>query len=90
MDHCVVEETLTFTNWVSGCWLIIIFYYCFYKPGYNEYGQLGRGVTCEGLQQARIINAYAKFLDDAPDLVKITKVSCGEYHTAAISDKGEV
>ncbi|XP_019456545.1 PREDICTED: ultraviolet-B receptor UVR8 isoform X2 [Lupinus angustifolius] len=58
--------------------------------GYNECGQLGRGVTCEGLQGARILSSYAKFLDEAPELVKITKVSCGEYHTAAISDKGEV
>ncbi|AES77740.1 putative regulator of chromosome condensation 1/beta-lactamase-inhibitor protein II [Medicago truncatula] len=58
--------------------------------GYNEQGQLGRGVTCEGLQGARIISSYAKFLDEAPELVKITRVSCGEYHTAAISDKGEV
>ncbi|KAG5535226.1 hypothetical protein RHGRI_023116 [Rhododendron griersonianum] len=58
--------------------------------GYNEYGQLGRGVTCEGLQGARVISEYAKFLDEAPELVKITHVSCGEYHTAAISDKGEV
>ncbi|KAL6143646.1 hypothetical protein ACLB2K_054341 [Fragaria x ananassa] len=58
--------------------------------GYNEFGQLGRGVTCEGLQGARIINAYAKFLDEAPELVKITQVSCGEYHTAALSEDGEV
>ncbi|KAM2858873.1 hypothetical protein COP2_024360 [Malus domestica] len=58
--------------------------------GYNEYGQLGRGFTCDGLQGARIINAYAKFLDEAPELVKITQVSCGEYHSAAISEKGEV
>ncbi|WRX19967.1 Regulator of chromosome condensation [Theobroma cacao] len=58
--------------------------------GYNEYGQLGRGITCEGLQRARMISAYAKFLDEAPELVKITQVSCGEYHTAAISEKGEV
>ncbi|CAN0924302.1 Ultraviolet-B receptor UVR8 [Linum grandiflorum] len=58
--------------------------------GYNEYGQLGRGVTCEGLQAARVITAYAKFLDDAPELVKITQVSCGEYHSAAISEMGEV
>ncbi|KAA0039422.1 ultraviolet-B receptor UVR8 isoform X1 [Cucumis melo var. makuwa] len=58
--------------------------------GYNEYGQLGRGVTSEGLQGARIINAYAKFLDEAPELVKITKMSCGEYHSAAISENGEV
>ncbi|KAA8547878.1 hypothetical protein F0562_004307 [Nyssa sinensis] len=58
--------------------------------GYNEYGQLGRGTTCEGLQGARVISAYAKFLDEAPELVKITQVSCGEYHTAAISEKGEV
>ncbi|XAR51621.1 hypothetical protein NMG60_11006300 [Bertholletia excelsa] len=58
--------------------------------GYNEYGQLGRGVTCEGLQGARVISAYAKFLDEAPEFVKITQVSCGEYHTAAISENGEV
>ncbi|CAM9001015.1 unnamed protein product [Rhodiola kirilowii] len=58
--------------------------------GYNEYGQLGRGVTSEGLQGARVISAYAKFLDEAPEHVKITSVSCGEYHTAAISDNGEV
>lgn len=58
--------------------------------GYNEFGQLGRGVTCEGLQGARVIKAYAKFLDEAPELVKIAQVSCGEYHSAAISDKGEV
>ncbi|KAL6135482.1 hypothetical protein ACLB2K_067710 [Fragaria x ananassa] len=58
--------------------------------GYNEFGQLGRGVTCEGLQGASIINAYAKFLDEAPELVKITQVSCGEYHTAALSEDGEV
>ncbi|XP_062106439.1 ultraviolet-B receptor UVR8 [Humulus lupulus] len=58
--------------------------------GYNEYGQLGRGVTCEGLQGARVISAYARFLDEAPELVKITQVSCGEYHTAAISQNGEV
>ncbi|KAE9605024.1 putative regulator of chromosome condensation 1/beta-lactamase-inhibitor protein II [Lupinus albus] len=58
--------------------------------GYNEYGQLGRGVTCDGLQGARIISSYAKFLDEAPEPVKITKVSCGENHTAAVSDKGEV
>ncbi|XP_076959869.1 ultraviolet-B receptor UVR8-like isoform X1 [Bidens hawaiensis] len=58
--------------------------------GYNEYGQLGRGVTCEGLQKARVINAYAKFLDEAPELVKITQVSCGEYHSAATSEYGEV
>ncbi|KAK4833732.1 hypothetical protein QYF36_010293 [Acer negundo] len=58
--------------------------------GYNEYGQLGRGVTCEGLQGPQIINAYAKFLDEAPELVKIIQVSCGEYHTTAISENGEV
>ncbi|KAE8713213.1 Regulator of chromosome condensation (RCC1) family protein isoform 2 [Hibiscus syriacus] len=53
--------------------------------GYNEYGQLGRGVTFEGLQGAPVINACAKFLDEATELVNITQVSCGEYHTAAIS-----
>ncbi|XP_010938025.1 ultraviolet-B receptor UVR8 [Elaeis guineensis] len=58
--------------------------------GYNEYGQLGRGFTCEGLQGARVLNAYARFLDEAPELLKITQVSCGEYHTAAISENGEV
>lgn len=69
---------------------ILIFCFCYGEPGYNEYGQLGRGITCEGLQRACILNAYAKFLDEAPELVKITKVSCGEYHTAAISEEGEV
>ncbi|GJM95875.1 hypothetical protein PR202_ga12658 [Eleusine coracana subsp. coracana] len=58
--------------------------------GYNEYGQLGRGCTSQGLQGARVLNAYARFLDDAPELVKIVRVSCGEYHTAAISENGEV
>lgn len=60
------------------------------KSGYNEYGQLGRGVTSEGLQGAQIIRGYSKFLDEVPELVKIVQVSCGEYHTAAISEKGEV
>ncbi|XXG46537.1 hypothetical protein AAC387_Pa02g1355 [Persea americana] len=58
--------------------------------GYNECGQLGRGFTCEGLQGARIINGYARFLDEAPELVKIIQVSCGEHHTAAISESGDV
>ncbi|KAI3973444.1 hypothetical protein MKW92_024579 [Papaver armeniacum] len=58
--------------------------------GYNEYGQLGRGFTCEGLQKARILNGFARFLDEASELVKIIQVSCGEYHTAAISEYGEL
>ncbi|CAH9084369.1 unnamed protein product [Cuscuta europaea] len=58
--------------------------------GYNEYGQLGRGVTSEGLQGPRVISGYARFLDEVPELVKITQVSCGEYHSAAISEEGEV
>uniref|UniRef100_A0A0D9VW53 RCC1-like domain-containing protein n=1 Tax=Leersia perrieri TaxID=77586 RepID=A0A0D9VW53_9ORYZ len=58
--------------------------------GYNEYGQLGRGYTSEGLQGAHVLNAYARFLDEAPELVKIIRVSCGEYHTSAISENGEV
>ena len=58
--------------------------------GYNEYGQLGRGVTSEGLQGAQIINGYSRFLDEPPEMVKIIKVSSGEYHTAAISEMGEV
>ncbi|XP_078435697.1 regulator of chromosome condensation (RCC1) family protein [Wolffia australiana] len=58
--------------------------------GYNEYGQLGRGSTGEGLQKPQILNVYARFLDEPPELVKIVKVSCGEFHTAAISDIGEV
>lgn len=65
-------------------------YDCSGTPGYNEYGQLGRGFTCEGLQGPCIITGYAKFLDEAPKMVKIIKVSCGEYHTAAISEKDEV
>lgn len=58
--------------------------------GYNELGQLGRGFTCDGLQGPRVLNAYAKHLDEAPEVVKITQVACGEYHTAAISDTGDV
>ncbi|CAN6470724.1 unnamed protein product [Victoria cruziana] len=58
--------------------------------GYNEYGQLGRGFTCEGLQGARVINAFLRFLDEAAEFVKIIHVSCGEHHTAAISEDGEV
>lgn len=58
--------------------------------GYNEYGQLGRGFSCEGLQRPGLLKAYARHLDEAPELVKIAQVSCGEYHTAAISDSGEV
>ncbi|KAL1815998.1 hypothetical protein ACET3Z_018572 [Daucus carota] len=54
--------------------------------GCNEFGRLGRGVTCEGLQGAHVIKAYAKFLDETPQLVKITQVSCGENYSAAISD----
>lgn len=52
----------------------------FHKPGYNEYGQLGRGVTCQGLQGAHIISSYAKFLDEAPELLKITSVMRGASH----------
>lgn len=37
-----------------------------------------------------MIKGYARFLDEAPELVKIVQVSCGEYHTAAISEEGEV
>ncbi|GLJ44243.1 hypothetical protein SUGI_0924320 [Cryptomeria japonica] len=58
--------------------------------GYNEYGQLGRGFSCEGLQGARIVNTFLKFLDEAPENVKVTQVACGEYHTAAIADNGDV
>lgn len=72
------------------CHVLMKFCHCSGKAGYNEYGQLGRGVTSEGLQGPQVINGYAKFLDEAPELVKITQVSCGEYHTAAISEKGDV
>ncbi|KAL9226494.1 hypothetical protein vseg_002301 [Gypsophila vaccaria] len=58
--------------------------------GYNEYGQLGRGFSCDGLQGPGILKAYAKHLDEAPEQIKITQVSCGEYHTAAISETGDV
>ncbi|XP_057522080.1 ultraviolet-B receptor UVR8 isoform X1 [Amaranthus tricolor] len=58
--------------------------------GYNECGQLGRGFTAEGLQGPGILKAYAKYLDEAPELVKIVQVSCGEYHTAAVCETGDV
>ena len=44
----------------------------------------------EGLQVAQIINGFLKFLDEAPKNVKITQVACGEYHTTAIADNGDV
>ncbi|CAI9784666.1 unnamed protein product [Fraxinus pennsylvanica] len=44
---------------------------------------LGLCITGEGLQWARVINGYARFLDEAPELVKIIQVSCREDHSAA-------
>eukprot|EP00249_Psilotum_nudum_P015111 c25173_g1_i1 orf=392-1846(-) len=58
--------------------------------GYNEYGQLGRGFSCEGRQEACIVNAFVRFLDEPPENVQIIQVACGDYHTAAISDIGDV
>ncbi|KAJ7543575.1 hypothetical protein O6H91_09G043700 [Diphasiastrum complanatum] len=58
--------------------------------GYNEYGQLGRGLSCEGQQEARLVTAFVKFLDEPPELVRVSKVACGEYHTAAVADNGDL
>lgn len=37
-----------------------------------------------------MLSAYARFLDEAPEPIKVVQVACGEYHTAAVSDTGEV
>lgn len=58
--------------------------------GYNEYGQLGRGFSCEGRQEARIVDKFVRFLDEPPENFQVLQVACGEYHTAAISITGDV
>lgn len=58
--------------------------------GYNEYGQLGRGFSCEGRQEARVVDKFVRFLDEPLENVQVVKVACGEYHTAAISITGDV
>ncbi|CAI9784665.1 unnamed protein product [Fraxinus pennsylvanica] len=69
---------------------IILISSIFAQSGYNKYGQLGRGITSEGLRWACVINGYARFLDEAPELVKIIQVSCGEDHSAAMSEECEM
>ena len=61
-----------------------------FVEGYNEHGQLGRGVSCEGRQEARIVNKFVKFLDEPPEDVQISKIACGDNHTAAISLTGDM
>eukprot|EP00897_Mesotaenium_endlicherianum_P002478 jgi/Mesen1/2258/ME000153S01485 len=58
--------------------------------GYNEWGQLGRGFCCEGLQKPGLVAAYARFLQEAPARVPVRHVVCGDYHTAAVSTSGEL
>ncbi|EFJ05293.1 hypothetical protein SELMODRAFT_449178 [Selaginella moellendorffii] len=58
--------------------------------GYNEHGQLGRGISCEGLQGAKIVTSFVKFLNEPVETVKVKQVVCGEYHTAAIAHNGDV
>lgn len=58
--------------------------------GYNEYGQLGRGLSCEGRQEARMVNKFVKFLDEPPEDVQVGQIACGDYHTAAVSTTGDV
>lgn len=58
--------------------------------GYNEYGQLGRGFSCEGRQEAHMVDKFVRFLDEPPENVQISQIACGDYHTAAISTTGDV
>ncbi|MCO5546772.1 hypothetical protein L7F22_000208 [Adiantum nelumboides] len=58
--------------------------------GYNEYGQLGRGFSCEGRQEARLVDKFVSILDEPPEKVQISQIACGDYHTAAISSTGDV
>ena len=62
---------------------------CFFV-GYNEHGQLGRGFSCEGRQEARLVNKFVKFLDEPPEDVQISQIACGDHHTAAVSLAGDV
>lgn len=58
--------------------------------GYNEYGQLGRGFSCEGRQVACVVDKFVNFLDDPPENVQISQIACGDHHTAAVSTSGDV
>ncbi|KAH7287979.1 hypothetical protein KP509_31G005900 [Ceratopteris richardii] len=58
--------------------------------GYNEYGQLGRGFSCEGRQKARLVDKFVRYLDEPPESIIISKIACGDYHTAAVSSTGDV
>jgi alpha-tubulin suppressor-like RCC1 family protein len=61
-----------------------------FAVGYNEYGQLGRGFSCEGRQEARIVDKFVKFLDEPPEDVQISQIACGDNHTAAVSVTGDL
>ena len=52
-----------------------------YSWGYNGYGQLGHGDN-----EPRTIPMKVESLDG----MVITKISCGGWHTAALTDKGEI
>ena len=51
---------------------------------------MGRGFSCEGRQEARIVNKFVKFLDEPPEDVQISQIACGDHHTAAVSLGGDV
>eukprot|EP00850_Spirogloea_muscicola_P021030 SM000234S07890 [mRNA] locus=s234:44549:48375:- [translate_table: standard] len=58
--------------------------------GYNEVGQLGRGFSCDGRQKPGVVTKFQKSLDESPIAVVVKQVACGEYHTAAIADSGDL
>ncbi|MCO5609207.1 hypothetical protein L7F22_063430 [Adiantum nelumboides] len=57
--------------------------------GYNEYGQLGTCFSCEGLQEARLVNKFVSSLGAPLENVQISPIASGDYRTTAISRTGD-
>ena len=63
------------------------------SPGYNEWGQLGIGRVCEGLQPPRLVRLFHRHEDEGAcdeGRVAVTQVACGGMHTAAVDGRGDV
>ena len=54
------------------------------RMGNNHFGQLGRGTT--NLGPTTTIPTRVISLDE----LIVTQISCGKWHTAALTDKGEI